>query len=343
MADDDSDSEPGKSISILRLDIGEPHIHATNQADAFHNTEVATYEYIDSAGLELCRKTGGTQYTTTVDTLTQRDSTSMLGVMFGGRHRVHRDPKKGTVFIDRDGTHFRHVLNWLRDGCVPVLEGQIHQELVREAEYYQLQDMLEAMAKAQHLKELDSHRLPELTRQEVIKCLQNKRVRLRGVNLCGVNLSGLDMSGVDLSYAKLCGTSFQTAVLQCAIFKYAEADESNCSNAVFKECDFKGASLRKAVLAGTNLQSANLQDVNLSGATLCGADLQSAHLQNADLTDADLTGANLEGANLKAAKVKGTVFQGANLQRAYLRDVDLRHTILEGAKLGGANLQGTAR
>eukprot|EP00850_Spirogloea_muscicola_P013961 SM000097S24814 [mRNA] locus=s97:498865:502511:+ [translate_table: standard] len=282
MADDDSDPEPGKSISsLVRLDVG------------------------------------GTHYTTTVDTLTQRDSTSMLGVMFSGRHRVHRDPKKGTVFIDRDGTHFRHILNWLRDGCVPVLEGQIHQELVREAEYYQLQDMLEAMAKAHHLKELDSHLLPELTRQEVIKCLQNKRVRLRGVNLCGVNLSGLDMSGVDLSYAKLCGTSFQTAVLQCAIFKYAEADESNCSNAVFKECDFKGASLRKAVLAGTNLQSANLQDVNLSGATLCGADLQSAHLQNADLTDADLTGANLEGANLKfmngvgrQRRSKGRSFRG---------------------------------
>jgi hypothetical protein len=55
---------------------------------------------------------GGMMFSTTVDTLTQRDTYSMLAVMFSGRHRLHMDSKKGAVFIDRDGTHFRHILNW---------------------------------------------------------------------------------------------------------------------------------------------------------------------------------------------------------------------------------------
>ena len=45
---------------------------------------------------------------------------------------------QGYVFVDRDGKHFRHVLNWLRDGVVPTLTDAEYPELAREAEYYQL-------------------------------------------------------------------------------------------------------------------------------------------------------------------------------------------------------------
>jgi hypothetical protein len=45
---------------------------------------------------------------------------------------------QGMVFVDRDGKHFRHVLNWLRDGAIPVLSESEYQQLLREAEYYQL-------------------------------------------------------------------------------------------------------------------------------------------------------------------------------------------------------------
>lgn len=45
---------------------------------------------------------------------------------------------QGFVFVDRDGTHFRHILNWLRDGVVPTLSESEYSELLREANYYQL-------------------------------------------------------------------------------------------------------------------------------------------------------------------------------------------------------------
>ncbi len=41
----------------------------------------------------------------------------MLAAMFSGRHELQREPD-GSFFIDRDGAHFRHILNFLRDGQV---------------------------------------------------------------------------------------------------------------------------------------------------------------------------------------------------------------------------------
>ena len=40
--------------------------------------------------------------------------------------------------MDRDGKHFRHILNWLRDSVVPTLKDTEYSELLWEAEYYQL-------------------------------------------------------------------------------------------------------------------------------------------------------------------------------------------------------------
>jgi hypothetical protein len=45
---------------------------------------------------------------------------------------------QGAVFVDRDGKHFRHILNWLRDGSIPALSESEYQQLLKEAEYYQL-------------------------------------------------------------------------------------------------------------------------------------------------------------------------------------------------------------
>ena len=71
----------------------------------------------------------------------------MLAAMFSGRHELKRE-EDGTVFIDRDGTHFRYILNYLRDG---VSEGslpddpQILRELLNEAVYYQITGLVESL------------------------------------------------------------------------------------------------------------------------------------------------------------------------------------------------------
>ncbi|CAL5356877.1 unnamed protein product [Camellia sinensis] len=219
-------------------------------------------------------------------------------------------PWCGYVFVDRDGKHFRHVLNWLRDGVVPTLKDAEYSELLREAEYYQLLGLIDGinavLDKRKDNEELDT----ELTRTDIIKCIQFEKVKFRGVNLSGLDLSKLDLSFVDFSYACLKNVFFSRANLQCAKFKDVDAEGSIFHNATLRECEFTGANLRGALLAGAYLQSANLQ------------------ASTADLTNANLEGANLEGANLKGAKLSNANLRGANLQRAYLRHVNLRETFI---------------
>jgi len=64
---------------------------------------------------------------------------SMLSAMFSGRMATRRDPE-GRFFIDRDGRHFHHILNYLRDGKFPVpMRPQEREELAREASFYGLE------------------------------------------------------------------------------------------------------------------------------------------------------------------------------------------------------------
>ncbi|KAL8152423.1 hypothetical protein V2J09_010183 [Rumex salicifolius] len=293
---------------------------------------------------------GGKKFSTTVDTLTQREPDSMFAAMFSGRHTINHDAEKGYIFFDRDGKHFRHILNWLREGAVPTLKDSEYSELMREAEYYQLLGLMEGIKDALIKLKDDDELNSELTRTDIIKCIQSERVRFRGVNLSGLDLSKLDLSFVDFSYACLKHVFFSRANLQCAKFRDVDAEGSIFHNATLREimlsilismvelqqscfrnfkfcyyyglCEFTGANLRGALLAGANLQNACLIDCSF-----CGADLRSAHLQTADLTNANLEGANLEGANLKGAKLTNANLKGANLQRAYLRDVNLRETV----------------
>ncbi|EXC31701.1 FH protein interacting protein FIP2 [Morus notabilis] len=380
---------------------------------------------------------GGKKFCTTVDTLTQREPYSMLAAMFSGRHTVCQDPEKflklseflqGFVFVDRDGKHFRHILNWLRDGVVPILKDSEYSELQREAEYYQLlnylvpvialnyrllgsfcgalcyapsvdacglwtikceQSVLAAELSPKLFKFLvglieginaviinkrkeDEDLTTELTRTDIIKCIQSERVRFRGVNLSGLDLSKLDLSYVDFSYACIRNVFFSRANLQCAKFRDVDAEGAIFHNATLREyghyllkelaflwvlprscvelLEFSppsGPTQRRSICPRLfelrSLAYFSSADACLIDCSFCQADLRSAHLQNADLANANLEGAILEGANLKGAKLSNTNLRGANLQRAYLREVNLRDTHLEGAKLYGANLLGAIR
>jgi len=63
---------------------------------------------------------GGTHMiTTSKKTLTKFEG-SVLEAMFSGRH--HLSKHKGRIFIDRDGTAFNHMVNYLRSGQKPVFK-----------------------------------------------------------------------------------------------------------------------------------------------------------------------------------------------------------------------------
>jgi hypothetical protein len=83
---------------------------------------------------------GGTKFETSRSTLT-RYPDSMLGVMFSGREGIQVPlDDEGCVFIDRDGTHFRAILNFLRSGTLALPEDKAEERLLWiELRYYMLE------------------------------------------------------------------------------------------------------------------------------------------------------------------------------------------------------------
>ena len=91
---------------------------------------------------------GGQHFTTSVQTLT-KDPNSMLAAMFSGRFDM-KPSEDGSFFIDRDGTHFRFILNFLRTGKLTLPEGATFtKELEEEAEFYQIQGLIDALRPAE--------------------------------------------------------------------------------------------------------------------------------------------------------------------------------------------------
>ena len=72
---------------------------------------------------------------------------SMLHAMFSGRYDT-KPSEDGSYFIDRDGTHFRYILNYLRNGQLIVPKEEmirIREELLAEAEFYQVEGIIEQL------------------------------------------------------------------------------------------------------------------------------------------------------------------------------------------------------
>ena len=87
---------------------------------------------------------GGHYFTTSVHTLT-KDPNSMLAAMFSGKFEM-KPSEDGSFFIDRDGTHFRYILNYLRSGELILPEGAtFFKELEAEAKFFQIQGILNQM------------------------------------------------------------------------------------------------------------------------------------------------------------------------------------------------------
>jgi hypothetical protein len=99
----------------------------------------STYHFKDS---EIDLNIGGQHFTTTLTTLTRFPDT-VIGAMFSGRHDLKKN-HTGAFFIDRDGMHFRQILNFLRSPETYQLnmEANLKEELKGEANFYGLGDLM---------------------------------------------------------------------------------------------------------------------------------------------------------------------------------------------------------
>ncbi|XP_037333048.1 BTB/POZ domain-containing adapter for CUL3-mediated RhoA degradation protein 1 [Pungitius pungitius] len=107
---------------------------------AFHNTdEFRNHGLLGSKYVKL--NVGGSLHYTTVQTLSKEDS--LLRSICNGGTEVSID-SEGWVVLDRCGRHFELVLNFLRDGSVPLPEDHRElEEVLKEAQYYQVQGLVQ--------------------------------------------------------------------------------------------------------------------------------------------------------------------------------------------------------
>ncbi|CAH1241774.1 KCTD7 [Branchiostoma lanceolatum] len=92
---------------------------------------------------------GGRHFSTFLSTLLRHED-SMLAAMFSGRHQVERD-KDGRYFIDRDGSAFAHILEFLRHAKLPPPDHA--REVYVEAQYFGLQVLSDKLAHFKDVRE----------------------------------------------------------------------------------------------------------------------------------------------------------------------------------------------
>lgn len=100
---------------------------------------------------------GGTEFTTSIQTLT-KDTGSTLHAMFSGRFET-KPTEDGSYFIDREGKNFGYILNYLRTGrlILPPDAGELlREELLEEAEFYQIRGIVEELRHRPNLPFKDS-------------------------------------------------------------------------------------------------------------------------------------------------------------------------------------------
>jgi len=168
--------------------------------------------------------------------------------------------------------------------------------------------------------------MSDLTRDEFIQALKDKKktfehLDFENMDLRGIDMQGLNLTGANLSYTKLAGNRLTEANLTRA--DLSEAELSGCK---LMSANLEGAILRKVDLTEANLTGARLQRADLRGADLSRAICAEADLRGADLTRAKLSVVDFRLANLGRANLTGAMMRGA-----LLRGADLREAILEGA------------
>ena len=108
-------------------------------------------------GCKVVLNVGGARFETSVLTL-RKDSNSLLAKLFSEHSPII--PQGNSIFLDRDASHFKLILNYLRyDGdIVPAMlprEKRHLQELLKECEYYRIQGLYKIVKRRlKHLTEL---------------------------------------------------------------------------------------------------------------------------------------------------------------------------------------------
>ena len=130
---------------------------------------------------------GGVFFQTNLSTL-MKDKDSLLFSLVTGRLESYQS-SDGFFYIDRDGTRFKHILNFLRDGLIPQkVFCDMGEELMIEANFFEINSLKKALTILTHMhsKEHDD----KTSASEDINCATQEMVKEClngfGANMCNI-------------------------------------------------------------------------------------------------------------------------------------------------------------
>lgn len=130
---------------------------------------------------------GGDKYTTSVDTLT-REKDTFFTALFSRQWQLERDPKDDSIFIDRNGKLFTHILEYLRTDLVPddvMNNNSIRQSLIVEAKYFHLHKFVHILSKPEHKKE--EERINMIFRDSTLLSKEQKKSSMNFMEIMNKN------------------------------------------------------------------------------------------------------------------------------------------------------------
>ncbi|CAF1345342.1 unnamed protein product [Adineta steineri] len=105
---------------------------------------------------------GGVKYTTNVSTLTCMGN-PFFTVLFSEQGKLERDPNDNSIFINRNGTLFEHILEYFRTNTIHsdiMTYEPLRQRLIIEAEYFCVHNLIYILTEPERKRQ-----------QEEVKCL----------------------------------------------------------------------------------------------------------------------------------------------------------------------------
>jgi len=96
-------------------------------------------------GTTIVLDIGGDKFKTNLSNLMKAGTDSVFTHMFSGNWKLQA-AEDGSFFIDRDGTHFRYILNFLRTGELVVPDNpDLIRELRIEVDFYNITALIDAL------------------------------------------------------------------------------------------------------------------------------------------------------------------------------------------------------
>jgi hypothetical protein len=141
--------EMDNQIGQIQQEHNEKESNLLNATSEWLKTKSKLEKSVMSPKQKITLNVGGEYFETTIETLTKTNekTISYFRSLFSQQWKLEKDPKDGSIFIDRDGVLFRYILQYFRTGQVVINfdDALLRRDLLTEAEFYQIDSLVQLL------------------------------------------------------------------------------------------------------------------------------------------------------------------------------------------------------